>query len=75
MPFYDYRCQECKHEEIDVKRNMNENVSIYTCTQCGAEMHQIFRVFGFELKGKGWFKDGYSAPKEVKKNIIDDIKK
>lgn len=61
MPFYDYRCEKCQYEELDVRRSMNENVSVYACPKCASEMHQIIRVFGFELKGTGWFKDLYSS--------------
>jgi putative FmdB family regulatory protein len=68
MPFYDYRCSKCGHEEKDVKRNMSENVSVYECPECKAEMHQVYSLFGFELKGTGWFKDGYSSPKGKKKD-------
>lgn len=76
MPFYDYKCEKCGHEEIDVKRNMSENVSVYECSKCKGQMNQVFRVFGFELKGDGWFKDGYSTPPENKqRDIIDDVKK
>jgi len=69
MPFYDYKCTECEHEEIDVKRKMVENVSIYECPKCKGEMKQIYGRFGFELKGRGWAKDLYSSKgkKDAKK--------
>jgi len=69
VPFYDYRCDECKHEEIDVKRKMSEDVFLYECPKCKGAMHQIYGFFGFELKGQGWAKDLYSSKgkKDAKK--------
>jgi len=67
MAFYDYRCPECGHEEKDIKRNMSENVSVYECSKCQAEMKQIISVFGFKLKGQGWYESDYK-----RKNIKED---
>lgn len=65
MPFYDYKCIKCNHKEYDVKRKITENVKIYTCPKCGADMNQIFNKVrrSFKLKGSGWAKDLYTKPK------------
>lgn len=73
MPLYDYICknESCLHEELDIKRNVTENVSFFICPKCNSEMKQIYTRFGFKLKGQGWFKDGYSS----KKTETPDTKK
>lgn len=74
MPWYDYKCEKCGYIQRDVKRNITENVSALECPKCKSPMHQIYTLFGFELKGDGWFKDGYSGPHGVKqKEKIDDL--
>jgi putative FmdB family regulatory protein len=62
MPWYDYRCPKCKHEELDIKRSIKENVLEYECPKCGAKMKQIIRKTSFKLKGGGWAKDKYTKP-------------
>ena len=73
MPWYDYKCTKCNHIERDVSRKITEEVSMLECPKCKAEMKQVYTLFGFELKGDGWFKDGYSAPPIAKKEKIDDL--
>ena len=74
MPFYDYKCTNCNHLEFDVKRNINENVSLYECPKCKSEMHQSYSEFRFELKGTGWYETDYKN-KEITKPIDKDAKK
>jgi len=79
MPYYDYKCtnEECGHIEYDVKRPITENVGLYVCPKCGSDMHQTVHLFGFDLKGTGWYKDGYSGGNTSvkKRDEIDDLKK
>jgi putative FmdB family regulatory protein len=67
MPFYDYRCTKCSNEEHDVKRRITEDVSSYVCPKCHSEMKQIYSLFGFELKGDGWYETDYKR-KPTKEN-------
>lgn len=60
MPWYDYVCVECKHEEFDIKRSIFEEVSNYVCPKCNGRMTQKYSGLNFKLKGTGWFKDSYS---------------
>ena len=75
MPFYDYRCTKCEHEELDVKRSITENVATYVCPECESEMQQIYSLFGFDLKGEGWAKDGYGNKIPKVKKTKEDAKK
>lgn len=74
MPWYNYKCTKCNHIERDVRRPITEEVGTFECPKCKGEMTQIYSIFGFELKGDGWFKDGYSvSPNVAQKEKIDDL--
>ena len=68
MPFYNYICnnKNCLHKEIDIKRRITDTVSSYICPKCGTEMKQLYSLFRFELKGKGWYETDYKN-KTIKK--------
>lgn len=75
MPFYDYVCKECGNTEINVRRNIKENVSNMECPNCGIEMTQIFGGTSFTLKGFGWAKDNYgNKPPPEKKDTKSKVK-
>lgn len=64
MPFYDYKCRNCGHIELNVRKSISENVSTYQCQKCGMWMTLVPNRTLFSLKGNGWAKDGYSKTKE-----------
>jgi len=59
MPFYDYKCKKCGYEIKDLKKSIKDN-SKEICPKCNEEMLLIISNSYFELKGDGWFKDGYN---------------
>jgi putative FmdB family regulatory protein len=59
MPVYEYECQSC-NEEIEVWQNLSED-PLSTCPSCGGELKKIISMSSFQLKGGGWFADGYSS--------------
>lgn len=67
MPWYNYKCKKCNHIERDVKRPITEEVGVYECPKCKGEMTQIYSIFGFELKGTGWYESDYKR-KNIKKD-------
>ena len=71
MPWYDYHCNSCNHEEIDVQRKITEDVSTYKCPKCGSDMAHIIGSTIFKLSGTGWAKDGYSS-KGAKKSATKE---
>ena len=75
MPFYDYQCPHCGHELFDVKRKITENVSEEECPVCFETMKQVIRTTGFNLKGSGWYKSGYSPVNEKKKDDKENNEK
>ena len=65
MALYDVKCEDCGNEEEILAKfsqlDENGNVKEVTCGKCGSSNMKklISKSTGFELKGKGWFKDGY----------------
>ena len=67
MPFYTFRCVNC---DIEIEKLQSFEDAIPDCEQCydiltkrKSKMKRMFGTPGFQLKGGGWFKDGYSKPK------------
>ena len=63
MPIYEYECAKCEHR-YDVLCRITQANEPKTCPQCASSQSKR-RIAGghFELKGGGWYKDGYAKPK------------
>lgn len=59
MPIYEYACPVCS-ERFDRMLRLADRDAPQACPKCAASPAQR-RVAGghFELKGGGWYKDGY----------------
>ncbi|MBI5300423.1 MAG: zinc ribbon domain-containing protein [Deltaproteobacteria bacterium] len=63
MPIYEYGCVACgKHHEIIQK--INEPL-LTICPACGGKLEKKFSLSGFQLKGGGWYKDGYTSSEKT----------
>ena len=64
MPMHDFKCLECGKEFQFYKLRSDEKVQDDGCPHCGNKdvdklEKQFPRSGSFELKGKGWYGDGY----------------
>ena len=63
MPYYDFQCPVCG-SKIEISRSIRDDSSV-VCTAevegkpCCADMVKLISATSFQLKGGGWFKDGY----------------
>ena len=57
MPVYEFECSCGKVSEELVKMGTHS----ITCPQCGKRANKILSACSFELKGGGWYADGYSS--------------
>ena len=67
MPLYDFECEECDYiEEILTSSSGNSEI-VLTCPECEKEtMKRKVGLSSFQLKGGGWYKDGYTKkPKYI----------
>ena len=60
MPLIDVKCQQCKETKEILVKTIPPKHDELTC-ECGGTLEQISPYFqtSFQLKGTGWFKDGY----------------
>lgn len=63
MPMYSYRCKECK-DVVELIQSIKEGDEYLAagprCRKCEGEIERIIQHTSFELKGRGWERDGYS---------------
>lgn len=59
MPLYEYICEACRHE-FELIQKFSEKPE-KTCPACGKKkvIKKVSKA-GFQLKGGGWYADGYS---------------
>ncbi len=59
MPIYEYICRQCgAHTEAIQKVS---DTPFTTCEACGGEVYRPISRTSFQLKGGGWYKDGYAS--------------
>jgi len=70
MPMYSYHCTKC-NEVYENMRSISQRDVKLQCPACNDLCERILDLSSFQLKGDGWYKDGYSKPapkpKEEKK--------
>lgn len=60
MPIYEYQCEKCKkHHEVAQRIT---DAPLTRCPECKGKLKKLLSLSGFQLKGGGWYKDGYSSP-------------
>ncbi|MEA2082770.1 MAG: zinc ribbon domain-containing protein [Thermodesulfobacteriota bacterium] len=73
MPIYEYECT-CCHQVTEVWQSFSDDPAT-TCPNCSGDLKKIISMSSFQLKGGGWYSDGYCdngstscAPKNGKSN-------
>ena len=62
MPLYEYDCSQCG-TSMELIRKFNE-ADDATCPKCGTQsLTRKTSQTAFQLKGGGWYNDGYGAAK------------
>jgi len=71
MPFYEYQCTTCGHEE-EVLQKISEK-PLRKCAACGkSTMKKKVSAAAFRLKGGGWYETDFKSGS--KKNVAGDVK-
>ena len=77
MPIYEYRCDECGHQEEHLQKISEKPIA--KCPACGKKTYKkMLSAAGFQLKGSGWyatdFKTTGKKPAEKKTDLKSDAK-
>lgn len=59
MPIYEYQCRDCQHVFEDWQSGFEEKE--LKCPRCGGRSKRLISHSSFQLKGGGWFADGYGG--------------
>ncbi|PIE63939.1 MAG: transcriptional regulator [Desulfobacterales bacterium] len=59
MPVYEYECPACE-KVFEVQQKMTDS-PVKTCFDCGGPVKKLISQSSFQLKGGGWYADGYSG--------------
>jgi len=58
MPVYEYECKDCM-KVFEVQQKMADK-PLSVCPECGAPVKKLMSMSSFQLRGGGWYADGYS---------------
>ena len=62
MPIYEYRCRGCDHQFEEWQKISDK--PIRKCPKCSARrVEKLLSMTSFQLKGGGWYADGYGSAK------------
>jgi len=61
MPVYEYECSGCQKIFEVQQRMADEPISV--CPKCGGSVRKLISMSSFQLKGGGWYTDGYGHGK------------
>lgn len=80
MPIYEYHCSDCNKDHEVIQKISDPPLAL--CPACGGKLEKKPSLSAFQLKGGGWYKDGYAtpppkkdAPKKEEKPEIKAVKK
>lgn len=59
MPIYEYHCRQCKKDHEIIQKFSDSPLTI--CPACGGKLEKKLSLSSFQLKGGGWYKEGYST--------------
>ncbi len=59
MPIYEYECRDCQ-KVFEVQQKISDE-PLKECPQCKGDVKKLISANSFQLKGGGWYADGYSS--------------
>jgi putative FmdB family regulatory protein len=64
MPVYEYECRAC-NRVFEVWQKLSDQPK-NDCPQCSGPLTKLMSLSSFQLKGGGWYADGYSSQSKGK---------
>ena len=72
MPVYEYECQGCG-KVLEVQQKIAD-APLACCPECNGEVRKLVSMSSFQLKGGGWYADGYASSSSEKSSNKDSDK-
>ncbi|MBI5556125.1 MAG: zinc ribbon domain-containing protein [Deltaproteobacteria bacterium] len=64
MPIYEYECQKCQ-KVTEAWQSLSDE-PLTSCPDCQGSLKKLISSSSFQLKGGGWYADGYCNSKQGK---------
>lgn len=65
MPVYEYECKKCS-KIFEVQQKMADQ-PLTACPECQSPVKKLVSMSSFQLRGGGWYADGYSTASSASK--------
>jgi len=65
MPVYEYECEKCE-KVFEVQQKISDG-PLTECPTCQAPVKKLMSMSSFQLKGGGWYADGYASKSSTAK--------
>lgn len=65
MPVYEYQCSDCQNV-FEVQQKLTDP-PLTDCPECSGPVRKLVSMTSFQLKGGGWYNDGYASVKDKPK--------
>lgn len=62
MPVYEYECDSCG-KVFEVQQRMAD-APLTRCPECDGTVKKVMSMSSFQLKGGGWYADGYASARK-----------
>ena len=69
MPVYEYECKTCQ-TVLEVQQKIADP-PVASCPECQGPVKKLMSMSSFQLKGGGWYADGYASAKNDSKKQSD----
>ncbi|TKB24154.1 zinc ribbon domain-containing protein [Desulfopila sp. IMCC35006] len=72
MPVYEYECKECDNV-FEVQQKIADD-PLSECPTCHGPVKKLMSMSSFQLKGGGWYADGYASTANGSKKTDSAVK-
>ena len=70
MPVYEYECTTCQ-SVIEIQQKISD-APLASCPECDGPVRKLMSMTSFQLKGGGWYADGYASAAAKSSNESPD---
>ena len=72
MPLHAYQCTKCDNEFEEIQKFSDPPLE--KCEECGGKLERLMGSSSFQLKGDGWYRDGYTSRNKKGSDVVKQTK-